>query len=115
MMSFHLGQCANTIRKSQRLGKIREAKCSLEPCDAVTLVESPFDYLGLQFPNIRIRYPGRVAPTGCTLFVSQFAYEFTCNETRLPSLLNVQSHYFPHPSGMTLFIGNDNPKRAFRS
>jgi len=34
---------------------------------------------------------------------------------RLTSLLNVQSHYFPHQSGMTLFSPNDNPKRAFRS
>src|SRR6266851_84943 len=75
MMSFLLGQSANTIRKSQRLSKIREAKCPLEPWDAVTLVQSPFGYLGLQFPNIRIRYSRRVAPTSCALFASQFAHE----------------------------------------
>ena len=67
MMSLILGQSANTIRKSKRLSKVREAKCSLEPWDAVTLVQRSIRLFGASIPEFS--YPLLAASRADRLYI----------------------------------------------
>jgi hypothetical protein len=79
MVSFLLGQRANTIGEVQRLGKVREAKDSLEPLDAVAFDQRPFRDLRLELPNVGLGHARRVAPAGATPFINQSACQRRLN------------------------------------
>jgi hypothetical protein len=74
MMTFLLRQCANSIRKIQGIGKIRETKDPLQPLDSLTFYQGPVGNLRPKFANLRLSDSRSVAAAGYTLFIRKCAH-----------------------------------------
>src|SRR5262249_38123609 len=82
MMALIVGDGTNSVGEGQRVGEAREVEDPLEPGDAVAFHEVPVGDLALEFADLGIGHPRRVAAAGDAAFGGQYLH---CATSRAPT------------------------------